>query len=270
MKIALNPWFLFRGGAYGVKLGILQFSNAMILYKYFAVTDSSTTVAFGPGLLKGNAVNLITSFVIQAKDKGSNNRTSGMDEFRCIVSKVSKDGNNDKDLNALAKSGKKIQSTIKDQGDGTYIVEYTPERCGAYVVQVDFLGTFTKCEGKFRKDLKHSKLQSQNCIEQISAGGKKEKPILGSPFCIDVVKDTLENSNQFNGQNFIQQTTASIQSFSEFAPACVTSLTKEIFPDDLKSLMSLKEQIRKIEENGSDYEITAASNRAALKYLKKR
>ena len=33
--------------------------------------------------------------------------------------------------------------------------------------------------------------------------------------------------------------------------------------------MSLKEQIRKIEENGSDYEITAASNRAALKYLKK-
>ena len=143
-----------------VKLGILQFSNAMVLYKYSAVTDSSTTVAFGPGLLKGNAVNLITSFVIQAKDKGSNNRTSGMDEFRCIVSKVSKDGNNDKDLNALAKSGKKIQSTIKDQGDGTYIVEYTPERCGAYVVQVDFLGTFTKCEGKFRKDLKHSKLQS--------------------------------------------------------------------------------------------------------------
>ena len=136
-----------------VKLGALKFSNAMILFKYFAVTDCSTTVAFGPGLLKGNSLNIETSFVIQAKDKASNNRICGMDEFRVVVSKVSRDQNKDKDLLELAEKGTKVPSSIKDQGDGTYVVTYAPQSYGAYVIQVDFLGTFTNCEGKFSSQI---------------------------------------------------------------------------------------------------------------------
>ena len=67
-----------------VKLGSKSLTNGTVDFSFFSVTDSTKSLAFGPGLLNGIAAGFPTSFVIQAKDRTGADRICGMDEF-CVT-----------------------------------------------------------------------------------------------------------------------------------------------------------------------------------------
>ena len=50
-------------------------------FTYFLNTKADQTIAYGPGLLKDNAVGVDTMFVIQARNLDGHDRESGSDEF---------------------------------------------------------------------------------------------------------------------------------------------------------------------------------------------
>ena len=127
-----------------LRMGPKSFTNGTVELPYFSVTDCTTSVAFGPGLLEGNTTNASTTFVVQAKDKASRNRTCGMDEFVIGVERItSGDGGGDDSNEGVDDSDSStIPYSVLDDGDGTYTVAYTPTTAGAYRISIDFAGTF--------------------------------------------------------------------------------------------------------------------------------
>lgn len=218
-----------------LKLSTQSFTNGAAKFSYFAVTDSRTTVAFGPGTLSGNKANCLTSFIIQAKDKFSNDRVCGMDEFNVVVHRIDVDNSVDPE--------EKNSTIVKimDQKNGTYIVQYIPPSSGKYKVSVDFLGTFHGRPG----------------------------PIRGSPFFAEASDGADESCNELNGKLLQQSIKSSTDILKQFANTTSKGLSKPVAKDDVKTLISIKEYLRNVSERTSAFEIGIASNRAALRYLKR-
>lgn len=57
-------------------------------FDYFFNTKANKSLAFGPGLLRNNAIEKPTMFYIQARDKNNENRQSGDDIFRVKIKKL--------------------------------------------------------------------------------------------------------------------------------------------------------------------------------------
>jgi len=83
-------------------------------------TDALQSVAFGPGLEDGNFDTLPTHFTIQAKDRHGKNRNKGGDPFKVQIQ---------------GPSGP-VDSTLKDNNDGTYKVDYKPKEPGTHKIHV--------------------------------------------------------------------------------------------------------------------------------------
>jgi len=82
--------------------------------------DPSQCIAFGPGLEDDVSDVLPTTFTIQAKDSDGKNLEEGGDNFEVLI-----DGPNGP-----------IKPEVKDNGDGTYTVDYAPEDAGNHTVNV--------------------------------------------------------------------------------------------------------------------------------------
>jgi filamin len=89
-------------------------------------TDPHKTTASGPGIQPGNLINQPTHFTIQARNKIGDPMKTGGDPF-----KVSVTGPYNVDA----------EPTLRDNGDGTYYVEYEPTVAGPYKVEVTLNGT---------------------------------------------------------------------------------------------------------------------------------
>jgi hypothetical protein len=87
--------------------------------------DPINSTAKGPGLINGVPVGEKTSFTITARDSDGNIRPGGMDNFTVDIT----------DANF-----EKISPSIIDNGDGTYLVEYTPKIEGKHKIAVSVEG----------------------------------------------------------------------------------------------------------------------------------
>ena len=220
-----------------LKLGSRSFSNSAVSFSYFAVTDCSTTLAFGPGILEGNAPNVATSIIIQAKDKDGNDRSCGMDQFFVHVREV-------KGSTALPKpsdnSQSKITSAIEDNKDGTYKVQYFPPHLGKFQIDIKFAGTF----------------------------GGRAGIIRGSPFFMTAVGGSQGRDNALDGQILHNDIIASTKALKSFSATTRKGLQRVVQKDDLKALVSVKEHLRNIIEKSDDLQLRIDRNRSGLVYLK--
>ena len=120
-----------------------SFTTTSQRFAFFAVTDASKCVVYGPGVLSGCAVNEETMFVIQARDSQNRNRTTGGDEFKVSIRMV---GGGDDGDDLYLRTGVVCQ----DLEDGSYIVTFTAPQAGDYVIEVEFAGTFGGASGHTR------------------------------------------------------------------------------------------------------------------------
>ena len=217
-----------------LKLGKYSFTNAFACFSFFSVTDCSQTIAFGPGLLQGNLVGSLTSFVIQAKDMLGNNRVCGMDEFRVNIHGLEMSISDDESSH--------VDPTITDCSDGSYLVEFVLPSEGNYKVEVKFFGTFSGNAGEIR----------------------------GSPFIVSAKLDANENANNIDGPLLLDQITSTAASLKSFCSTSKKGLVRKTEVEDIKGLVSIKEHLRNVSDKSKSISLTIDTNHAALLYLKRK
>jgi len=84
-------------------------TTTFVGYSYFLNTRSAKSLAFGPGILKEQAVGEPVEFVIQARNDEGQNRRSGRDIFQ---------------VNIKTTEGVEVPVEICDRDDGQYFVKY--------------------------------------------------------------------------------------------------------------------------------------------------
>lgn len=256
-----------------LKLGTKSFTNGAVVLPYFAVTDCSKSVAFGPGLLtseaaSANAVGEPTMFIIKAKDKSSKNRSCGMDEFVVRIESIDigrKSGSgSDEFVDSVVNppsSGSNIPSTIKDDGDGCYTVTWTPPAAGTYRISIDFAGTFGGRAGALRG----SPFVANAVLVSSSEENKKE----GTTVSVGISSNSSDRSS-LAGTALQSQVTTFIKTLRSFTLATAKGLGKNINDDsDLKTLLSVKEHLRQIVRKTEEFDTAIKTNRAALGYLER-
>ena len=222
-----------------LKLGQHLFTNNIVSFSYFSVTDCSETVAFGPGLLGQNSINVSTMFVIQAKDKISSDRTCGMDKYDVSIRYT---GEYSSKADDTVKDTTLIEHTIVDNDDGTYLIEYTPTQQGYYEIKVMFNGAF----------------------------GGRAGAIRGSPFFTRVLRNNHRESSKLDGSALQEHILHFNEDLTRFSTETMKGLEKVIPKEEIKSLIFVKEHLRNVSNKKEAYELGLASNRASLLYIKKK
>ena len=151
-------------------------------FKYFLNTRAEKTIAFGPGLLKSNAVGQKTSVYIQSRNVNNENRKSGNDQFKVKIyhhdsslEQVPEESEEDpkaadKEAEPEAVEREMIPFELKDSNDGQYTIDFQVEREGEVVVEIEVLNE------------KH-----------------EFEPIRGSPFMMSATAEAEETSNDLKG-----------------------------------------------------------------------
>lgn len=114
-----------------------------------AGTDASSSIAYGPGLEPGNLSTFPAHFTIEARDKQGRKMPQGGDPF---------------DVQVMGPSGP-IPATVKDNGDGTYAVEYSPEDAGVHDIAVTLDGKPIK-GSTFHVDIKPGAWPANTSIDR--------------------------------------------------------------------------------------------------------
>ena len=213
-------------------------------FSYFSVTDSTKSLSFGPGLLKGIAAGFPTSFVIQAKDKTGADRICGMDEFCVSITEldVVKSAEEIADEGDGAEEPEEhIDAFIIDHNDGTYTVEYTPPKAGRYRIDVEFEGTFKGAAGAIR----------------------------GSPFFPEAAEDVDESMNSLQGPLLMNAIRVATKGLKDFSDKSIKGMNKKANKEDVKTLIAVKEHLRNVAERADELNTQIDINMASLLYMKR-
>jgi len=210
-----------------VKIGSQSFTNDSVEFGFFSVTCCSETVAFGPGLMASNFSNSETSFLIQAKDRLGRDRLCGMDEYEVNITHPA--------------SKSVVPCRIQDNNDGTYLVSYTPILCGEMMIDIKFLGSFKGKAGAIR--------------------GSPFRSIAVSPEEGDAYASAL---NGLAAQKFIEK---AIQDMNDSVLSTEKGINIKVSKSDVKSLLSVKENLQKISSISDSFETSIATIRSYLQYL---
>jgi len=111
-------------------------------------TDAANSIAYGPGLEPGVTNTEPAIFTIESKDNLGNPITEGGDPYV---------------VNIDGPKGK-VPAKIKDNGDGTYQVEYNPQDVGEHVVNVTLDGVPIK-DAPFRVNVQSAGWPPNTTIE---------------------------------------------------------------------------------------------------------
>jgi len=116
-----------------------------------AGTDAASSIAYGPGLEPGNLDTFPAHFTIEARDKQGRKMKEGGDPF---------------DVQVMGPSGP-VPATVKDNGDGTYHVEYEPNDAGVHDISVTLEGIPIK-GSTFHVDIKPGAWPANTTIDRYS------------------------------------------------------------------------------------------------------
>ena len=213
-------------------------------FQYFLNTKADKTIAFGPGLLLGNAVGQKTKFFIQARNLQNSNRASGNDTFKVGIYYKKKPESEDeegteREQNPSKPAGENTKETetdeseevvierkeipyeLIDKDDGQYVVEFTAEEEGEIELEIQLLDE----KGEFQ-------------------------PIRGSPFQMSAVAATEETNNDMNGPLVAEY----IEKRISFIDNLLDSTKKNIdtsggmFEEDVFALLKIVETIQGFNE----------------------
>jgi len=252
-----------------LRMGPKSFTNGTVELPFFSVTDCAKSVAFGPGLLEGNTTNVSTTFVIQAKDKASRNRTCGMDEFVVGVERITTGdgGGDDSNEEVDGSDSSTIPCSVLDDGDGTYTVEYTPTAAGSYRISIDFTGTFGGRSGPLRGSPFVATALASAAAPTADADATCTACTACTASC-PVPSNAMAPS--LAGTALQTQVASFIKTLRSFTLSTAKGLGKTVNSNDLKALLSVKEHLRGVADRTEEFEIGIESNKAALAYLKRK
>jgi len=114
-----------------------------------AGTDAANSIAYGPGLEPGLLDTFPANFTIEARDKQGRKMPQGGDPFEVQV---------------MGPSGP-VPATVKDNGDGTYSVDYEPQDAGVHDIAVTLEGVPIK-GSTFHVDIKPGAWPAHTTIEK--------------------------------------------------------------------------------------------------------
>jgi dynein heavy chain, axonemal len=207
-------------------------SLAKLRARVHTTTHAASTLAFGPGILRGNGLGAETTFVIQAVSADGSTRNTGGDQFRVLVAAFGED-----------KGGERPEVQVEDGLDGTYTVVYTAPHEGTYTVSIEFLGTF----------------------------GGSSGPVQGSPFLasFEACAGTDVVNNSMSGGvllRFIQRSTDDLDGELRKLERDLSSTVKRP-PEGLAPLLKVKRALIAVQRRQEAQGGFLRSTRSALQYL---
>jgi dynein heavy chain len=209
-------------------------------FNYFLNTKADKSIAFGPGLLRGNVARQKTVFFVQARNMLNENRKSGTDQFRVRVQRLVSEGaktdpkgdSGDAVDEGTAKSNPKpaveppvacetFQATITDLKNGQYEVSYD---CG------DLVGV----------DLE--------IFVELMNDQQQWEPIRGCPYVANFVDTASVKNNSMEGGLVERHIDKRLQEVEQFVQSTKKSLEVKSGSGshDRFQLMKFKENIQKV------------------------
>lgn len=187
-------------------------------YKYFLNTRPDKTIAFGPGVLSGNCVGTPTQVLLQARNCNNENRQSGADPFEINIHRsvmVVEDGEE-------VETKEVVEYEIEDLNNGQYILKYTMPVEGEYYLAIKVLNETDEME-----------------------------EIRGTPFKATAIADAKPEDNNLNGSVVMSHITQKLKKNEEFIAECKEGIdvSNSAFESDVYSLLKIKENIQKINDN---------------------
>eukprot|EP01038_Epipyxis_sp_PR26KG_P005447 gene5447-7540_t len=214
-----------------------SFTTTFQKFSYFSVTNASNCIMFGPGILNGCAINEEVSFIIQARDDNSLNRTTGGDEFSVMVSIIGggEDGENQRITGVM----------IEDMNDGRYLITYVAKYAGKYEIKVDFMGTF----------------------------GGKAGPLRGSGLVVEFNARAPRENNHMSGDlviNSLKNDISNLQKLSEDLGKVLFVRAKDeswSADEQIQTLIRIKEALVVVESKAEQTNILADRSLCIIRYL---
>eukprot|EP00516_Mucochytrium_quahogii_P000925 CAMPEP_0203746968 /NCGR_PEP_ID=MMETSP0098-20131031/2236_1 /ASSEMBLY_ACC=CAM_ASM_000208 /TAXON_ID=96639 /ORGANISM=" , Strain NY0313808BC1" /LENGTH=4160 /DNA_ID=CAMNT_0050635227 /DNA_START=190 /DNA_END=12669 /DNA_ORIENTATION=+ len=217
-----------------------SFTTTFQKFKFLTVASASSCFAFGPGLLQGGYPGVPTTFLIYANDNNNVRRSTGGDEFTVSIRN---------------EDNKVTDITIEDNGDGSYIVEYTAPAEGVYEIDVEYAGAFKDENG-----------------QRYETG--KSGPIRGSPFTAKFTDGAQKSVNKMGGPLLKEAMDRKYQYIRKFVTATRVQLEKAINPNyskelagDVKALLAIKEKLYQMEMERSMIELDLDVFQAVAKHM---
>ena len=214
-----------------------SFTTTFQRFSYFSVTNAATCIMYGPGILDGCAIGEEVSFVIQARDDNSNNRTTGGDEFAVSIT-MREDGEDSEPIRVAG-------ILVEDLRNGKYLVTYIAKYEGRYKVNVDFMGTF----------------------------GGKAGPLRGSGLEIQFSLTAPRENNMMSGDLVIRALKADIQHLQDFTEEMSKNVLVRVRDDSWSSeeqiqvLMRIKESLMVVEAKADATTLLVDRSECILHYL---
>ena len=223
-----TPSFENNGPPKTVEVRVQQVNGDQTLthvnFEYYYNTTPTTTLAFGPGLLKQNKTGIDTMFVVQARNLKNDNRKSGNDECQVEIFHEIEETEEDEEGEITTRKVKvDINKTVKDMGDGSYQVKYKHDKEGDVKIVVSF---------------KHP-------ID------KTFKPIRGAPYIASFKEDADAKNNKFTGpmmNKYMEERLKNISTFITETGAGIDT-KDDRFKKDVKALLKIKESSQRISKN---------------------
>jgi len=176
----------------------MDITISSVNFSFYLNSCCEKCLAYGPGQLRENAVNIPTLLIIQAKNQNGQNRDSGKDVFniRLLRSEVVIDptpieAGSDEDLSSRSTEMKSIDISVPfdliDNDKGTYAIVFTGHQPGS-------ISIFIECKDK----------------------DGSFKPIRGSPYCCEFVESAPRSNNTLNGAMVCGYITSTLKDLAEF------------------------------------------------------
>lgn len=215
-----------------VAIGNRAFTTTKAEYTYYFNTSAEQSLCYGPGLLEDQQADLLTRFVIQARNQYGENRRSGDDTWNISVQHQ-----------ALTADGKAILKEIpfevQDFNNGQYEVRYTAA-IGSYLVYVklkDEIGTL--------------------------------RPLRGSPFKPSMIQYGKKRANDFTGPLLSSWIGNTLKQLEEFYRQTETGRSSKIGEGDIKALIKVMDNIKAMSDKDSEVVRKMDEVMEALHHLEK-
>ena len=206
-------------------------------FQLFAVTDAPRCLAFGPGVLSGQAAATPTFFIIQTVNTEGGYRVHGGDEFSVRVVRMVDDEEGENKV-----EGDEVEHQLVDNNNGSYTVTYTAPENGTYKVFVEFEGTH----------------------------GGQAGPIFGSPFECEFPEGADKANNKIDGPLCMDTLKSDIKKAGHFSKKTYDGLTREVPADSLPVLLDVKTHLHNVTAEAAQQEGNINRCRVTVLYLKEK